>query len=56
MFNVKRNGASVEITDIPQSIPCSVFKNITDDTGANECPTGSNVKDVSDETRGKRGV
>ncbi|EAS0614492.1 hypothetical protein E8Q24_19415 [Salmonella enterica] len=37
MFNVKRNGASVEITDIPQSIPFSVFKNITDETGANEC-------------------
>ncbi|EDX4488991.1 hypothetical protein AHR05_002237 [Salmonella enterica subsp. salamae] len=37
MFNVKRNGASVEITDIPQSIPYSVFKNIADDTGANEC-------------------
>ncbi|ECI0413580.1 helix-turn-helix domain-containing protein [Salmonella enterica subsp. salamae] len=37
MFNVKRNGVSVEITDIPQSIPYSVFKNIADDTGANEC-------------------
>lgn len=37
MFNVKRNGASVEITDIPQSIPLSVFKNIADETGANEC-------------------
>ncbi|HDC2547951.1 TPA: hypothetical protein O7139_002376 [Salmonella enterica] len=37
MFNVKRNGASVEITDIPQSIPFSVFKNIADETGANEC-------------------
>lgn len=36
MFNVKRNGASVEITDIPQSIPFSVFKNIADETGANE--------------------
>ncbi|EAQ6130870.1 hypothetical protein AXA88_19205 [Salmonella enterica] len=37
MFNVKLNGASVEITDIPQSIPFSVFKNIADETGANEC-------------------
>lgn len=37
MFNVKRNGASVKITDIPQSIPFSVFKNIADETGANEC-------------------
>lgn len=36
MFNVKRNGASVEITDIPQSIPFSVFKNIADETGATE--------------------
>lgn len=36
-FNVKRNGASVEITDIPQSIPFSVFKNIADETGADEC-------------------
>ncbi|EJJ4070990.1 hypothetical protein NI358_005064, partial [Salmonella enterica] len=37
MFNVKRNGASVEITEIPASIPFSVFKNIADETGANEC-------------------
>ncbi|HIB1591568.1 TPA: hypothetical protein ACWV6B_003996 [Salmonella enterica subsp. enterica serovar Muenchen] len=37
MFNVKRNGASVEITDIPQSIPFSVFKSIADETGGNEC-------------------
>ncbi|HFG9338576.1 TPA: helix-turn-helix domain-containing protein [Salmonella enterica subsp. enterica serovar Adelaide] len=37
MFNVKRNGASVEITDIPQSVPFSVFKNIADETEANEC-------------------
>lgn len=37
MFNVKRNGSNVEITDIPQSIPLSVFKNIADETGANEC-------------------
>ncbi|EHC5871359.1 helix-turn-helix domain-containing protein [Salmonella enterica subsp. enterica serovar Eastbourne] len=37
MFNVKRNGASVEITEIPASIPFSVFKNIADDTGATEC-------------------
>lgn len=37
MFNVKRNGASVEITDIPQSVPFSVFKNIADETRANEC-------------------
>lgn len=36
MFNVKRNGASVEITDIPQSIPFSVFKDIADKTGATE--------------------
>ncbi|HAF2212617.1 TPA: helix-turn-helix transcriptional regulator [Salmonella enterica] len=36
MFNVKRNGASVEITEIPASIPFSVFKNIADDTGATE--------------------
>ncbi|ECE7751907.1 hypothetical protein EUW85_21780 [Salmonella enterica subsp. enterica serovar Ngili] len=36
MFKVKRNGASVEITDIPQSIPFSVFKNIADETGAVE--------------------
>ncbi|EDS7588405.1 hypothetical protein AAQ05_003773 [Salmonella enterica subsp. diarizonae] len=36
MFNVKRNGASVEITDIPQSIPFSVFKNSADETGADE--------------------
>ncbi|EMD3518205.1 hypothetical protein VQ381_003170 [Salmonella enterica] len=37
MFNVKRNGASVEITEISASIPFSVFKNIADETGANEC-------------------
>ncbi|EAO1993131.1 hypothetical protein E0G79_25775 [Salmonella enterica] len=37
MFNVKRNGASVEITDIPQSIPFGVFKGIADETEANEC-------------------
>ncbi|EOG3073484.1 helix-turn-helix domain-containing protein [Salmonella enterica] len=37
MFNVKRNGASVEITEIPASIPFSVFKNIADETGAIEC-------------------
>ena len=37
MFNVKRNGSTVEITEIPASIPFSVFKNIADDTGANEC-------------------
>ncbi|ELE1936254.1 hypothetical protein RDB90_004842 [Salmonella enterica] len=37
MFNVKRNGASVEITEIPASIPFSAFKNIADDTGAIEC-------------------
>ncbi|EJS3783899.1 helix-turn-helix domain-containing protein [Salmonella enterica] len=37
MFNVKRNGASVEITDIPQNIPFSVFKSIADEAGANEC-------------------
>ncbi|EAB8937204.1 hypothetical protein DRM61_23730 [Salmonella enterica subsp. enterica] len=36
MFNVKRNGASVEITDIPQSIPFSVFKDIADKTEATE--------------------
>lgn len=36
MFNVKRNGASVEITEIPASIPFSVFKNIADETGATE--------------------
>lgn len=36
MFNVKRNGASVEITDIPQSIPYSVFKDIADKTEATE--------------------
>lgn len=36
MFNVKRNGSNVEITDIPQNIPFSVFKNIADETGANE--------------------
>ncbi|EFQ5899198.1 hypothetical protein HZX00_000173 [Salmonella enterica] len=36
MFKVKRNGASVEITEIPVSIPFSVFKNIADETGANE--------------------
>ncbi|ECE0792303.1 hypothetical protein AH089_15835 [Salmonella enterica subsp. enterica serovar Enteritidis] len=36
MFNVKRNGANVEITDIPQSIPFSVFKDIADKTGATE--------------------
>ncbi|MGG6028855.1 hypothetical protein [Salmonella enterica] len=36
MFNVKRNGASVEITDIPQSIPFSVFKDIADKTGGTE--------------------
>ncbi|EBV5082394.1 hypothetical protein DO659_03120 [Salmonella enterica subsp. enterica serovar Minnesota] len=36
MFNVKRNGVSVKITDIPQSIPFSVFKNIADETGAVE--------------------
>ncbi|ECP4668588.1 hypothetical protein [Salmonella enterica] len=36
MFNVKRNGASVEITDIPQNIPFSVFKNIAEETGAVE--------------------
>ncbi|HCM1914617.1 TPA: hypothetical protein N3A33_000450 [Salmonella enterica subsp. salamae serovar 28:r:e,n,z15] len=37
MFNVKRNGSNVEITDIPQDIPFSMFKNIADETGANEC-------------------
>lgn len=37
MFNVKRNGASVEITEIPASIPFGVFKNIADETGAIEC-------------------
>ncbi|EPS8085139.1 helix-turn-helix domain-containing protein [Salmonella enterica subsp. enterica serovar Newport] len=37
MFNVKRNGSNVEITDIPVSIPFAVFKNIADETGANEC-------------------
>lgn len=37
MFNVKRNGASVEITEIPASIPFSAFKNIADETGATEC-------------------
>lgn len=37
MFNVKRNGSNVEITDIPASIPFTVFKNIADETGANEC-------------------
>ncbi|EMW7384257.1 helix-turn-helix domain-containing protein [Salmonella enterica] len=37
MFNVKRNGASVEITEIPASIPFSAFKNIADETGADEC-------------------
>ncbi|EJE5640766.1 hypothetical protein M4923_004398 [Salmonella enterica] len=37
MFNVKRNGASVDITEIPASIPFGVFKNIADETGANEC-------------------
>ncbi|EJJ0038587.1 helix-turn-helix domain-containing protein [Salmonella enterica] len=37
MFNVKRNGASVEITEIPPSIPFSVFKSIADETGADEC-------------------
>ncbi|MCH5440408.1 helix-turn-helix domain-containing protein [Salmonella enterica subsp. enterica serovar Muenchen] len=36
MFNVKRNGASVEITEIPASIPFSVFKCIADETGATE--------------------
>lgn len=36
MFNVKRNGASVEITEILASIPFSVFKNIADETGATE--------------------
>lgn len=37
MFNVKRNGTSVEIADIPESIPFSMFKNIADETGANGC-------------------
>ncbi|EJR6805994.1 hypothetical protein O0R04_000958 [Salmonella enterica] len=37
MFNVKRNGSNVEITDIPASISLAVFKNIADETGANEC-------------------
>ncbi|ELQ4284977.1 helix-turn-helix transcriptional regulator [Salmonella enterica] len=37
MFNVKRNGSNVEITDIPTSIPFAVFKSIADETGANEC-------------------
>ncbi|HGV9180370.1 TPA: hypothetical protein ACNO4K_004140 [Salmonella enterica subsp. enterica serovar Newport] len=36
MFNVKRNGASVEITEIPASIPFNVFKYIADETGATE--------------------
>ncbi|EAB4161846.1 helix-turn-helix transcriptional regulator [Salmonella enterica] len=36
MFNVKRNGAIVEITEIPASIPFSTFKNIADETGATE--------------------
>ncbi|EBN9965318.1 hypothetical protein HHY41_004374 [Salmonella enterica] len=39
MFNVKRNGSNVEITDIPQSIPFSVFKNIANETGAVEILT-----------------
>ncbi|MCH5441365.1 helix-turn-helix domain-containing protein [Salmonella enterica subsp. enterica serovar Muenchen] len=37
MFNVKRNDSNVEITDIPANIPFAVFKNIADETGANEC-------------------
>ncbi|MCT6990375.1 hypothetical protein [Salmonella enterica] len=37
MFNVKRNGSSVEITDVPASVPNSVFKDIADETGAGEC-------------------
>lgn len=37
MFSIKRNGASVEITEIPASIPFSAFKNIADETGADEC-------------------
>lgn len=37
MFNVKRNGSNVEITDILTSIPVDVFKSIADETGANEC-------------------
>lgn len=36
MFNVKRNGTSVEITNIPLNIPASVFKDIADKTGATE--------------------
>ncbi|EEI2877952.1 hypothetical protein GZ336_004353 [Salmonella enterica] len=37
MFNVKRNGSSVEITDVPASVPNSVFKDIADETGAGKC-------------------
>ncbi|ECI4643455.1 helix-turn-helix domain-containing protein [Salmonella enterica subsp. enterica serovar Ball] len=34
MFNVKRNGTNVEITNIPLNIPASVFKDIAGETGA----------------------
>ncbi|EBS1325925.1 hypothetical protein D6T51_17655 [Salmonella enterica subsp. enterica serovar Muenchen] len=37
MFNVKRNGTTVEITEIPASIPVDVFKRIANEVGANEC-------------------
>lgn len=50
MFNVKRNGTTVEITEIPASIPVDVFKRITNETGANEClacfPKGSDSYEV----------
>lgn len=31
MFNVKRNGSTVEITEIPQTAPVSLFKEIADE-------------------------
>ncbi|EJZ7018025.1 hypothetical protein OIP52_000719 [Salmonella enterica] len=37
MFNVKRNGLTVDITNIPSTVPVGVFKNIADETGATGC-------------------
>ncbi|EJF1946153.1 hypothetical protein M8A54_000362 [Salmonella enterica] len=37
MFNVKRNGSTVEVTQIPHEVPVSIFKDIATQTEANEC-------------------
>ncbi|WP_370603746.1 hypothetical protein [Citrobacter braakii] len=37
MFNVKRIGSTVEITQIPCEVSIEVFKDISEQTKANEC-------------------